>query len=117
MTTHSHVVAHQAVERAGARTAAFYGVLLANIGSFGILFFWIIGTVLLVTRNGGHVFLLQLDGLERWLYFAYPAVVLVSLGAWLLHLLRLDRAALALAGLPIVAAILYYLYLVSFRPI
>ena len=110
MTTTTH-----AVERTGARTVAFYGVLLANIGSFGILFFWLIGSILLVTRNGGQIFLLELDGVDRWLYFAFPVVVLVSLGAWLLHLLRLDRAAVALAGLPIVSAVLYYIYLVSFR--
>lgn len=105
------------IDRNGARTAAFYGVLLANIGSFGILFFWIIGTILLLTRNGGQIMDVALDGFTRTLYFAYPIAVIVSLAAWLLHFAKRDRAAVALAGLPIVATLLYYLYLVSFRTV
>lgn len=92
-----------------------YGLLGAHLGAFGVLLFWIMGMILLFTGNGGQILDMHLTELERTLYLAYPVVVLVSFGAWIFYALKRDLLALGLAGLPVVAAIGYYVYLVSFR--
>lgn len=99
----------------GARILGFYGVLLANLASFGVLFFWIIGAMHLLTGNGGLMNELGLDGLALVLFWAYPLVVVLSLAAWLLYFARLDLPALAVAGSPVGLVVLYYLWLVMAR--
>jgi hypothetical protein len=102
-------------EREAIRVMGFFGVLLANVASFGILFFWLIGAVLMLTGNGGQLLLLGLDGLALVLFWSLPLVVLVSLAAWFLYLARLDLPAIGLAGAPIALTVLYYLWLVLLR--
>ena len=97
------------------RILAFFGILLSNVASFGILFFWLTGAVHLWRSNGGQINLLALDGLPLLLFWALPFVVLASLAAWLLYLARLDLPALALAAAPIGLTIIYYLWLVVMR--
>ena len=99
----------------GNRILSFFGILFSNVGSFGIMFFWLIGAIHLWTGNGGQINLIALDGLPLLLFWAFPLVVIVSLAAWLLYLARLDLPALALAAAPIGLAVLYYLWLVLAR--
>lgn len=78
--------------------------------------FWSIGAVGLVTGNAGLIVDLGLEGAWRWLYFAYPFVVLGCLvvGTALFALKRHLEAA-AIVGLPIVLVILFYFALVLLR--
>lgn len=102
-------------EREANRILGFYGLLLANLGSFGILFFWLTGAIHLWTGNGGQVTLLGLDGLALIAFWVFPLIVVLSLASWFLYLARLDLLALGLAGAPIGLAVLYYLWLVMAR--
>ena len=98
------------------RTMALYGVVFAGIGALGILFFWTIGAVLLFTGNGGFINDLNLNPTERTLFLSYPVVAVLSLAiGGGLFLARRDREAVAIAGLPLVAAVVYYLALTLLR--
>jgi len=98
------------------RVLSLYGIILAGIGGLGILFFWAMGAIGLLTNDGGLMLELQLTGLWRTLYFALPVVVLVSLaGAVGLFALRRHKEAAGLAGLPIIATLAYYFALVQLR--
>ena len=91
----------------------FYGLAFTQLGALGVLFFWIIGTVLDV--NFGNIIYARAIEPFRFLYYAYPFVVAVCLvAAWALFWFRFYRAALALSGLPLAAAVLYYLVLVQY---
>ncbi len=94
----------------GDRVLAIYGVIFALIGGLGILFFWLIGAILLLTGNGGTITDLPLGDTGRVLFLAYPAVMLAcAVLAILLLWGRRDREALLLAGLPVVGTVLFYL--------
>lgn len=98
------------------RVLTVFGMLAAHLGSFGVMYFWLTGAILLFTGNGGQmVELTLLTGVERWLFLAYPAVVLISLFGWVFFALKRDLMALGLAGLPVVYAILYYFYFNTLR--
>ena len=107
--------AHDDIAREGNRILTFFGILLSNIGSFGITFFWLTGAIHLWQTNGGQINLLALDGLSVVLFWALPLIVILSLASWLLYLARLDLPALALAASPIGLTVLYYLWLVLLR--
>lgn len=98
------------------RTMALYGVAFAAIGALGILFFWSIGAVLLLTGNGGFIVDMDLGQTARTLYLSYPIVAVLSLVAGIgLFLARREREAVAVAGLPVAGTVLYYLALVLLR--
>ncbi len=98
------------------RVLTVFGMLAAHLGSFGIMYFWLTGAILLFTGNGGQlVELTRLSGVERWLFLAYPAVVLFSLLGWAFFAMKRDLLALGLAGLPVVYAILYFFYFNTLR--
>lgn len=98
------------------RVLSLYGVILASIGALGVLFFWTMGAIGLLTNDGGLVLDLRLTGVWRTLYFALPVVVLVCVaGAVGLFALRRHKEAVGLAGLPVAATIAYYLALVLVR--
>jgi hypothetical protein len=97
------------------RVLVVYGMLASHLASFGVLYFWVMGAVLLFTGNGGQILDMELGDTERLLYLAYPAVVLISLAAWGFYALKRDLVALGLASLPVVLAVAYFIYLVSFR--
>ncbi|HEX7003073.1 MAG TPA: hypothetical protein VF168_02670 [Trueperaceae bacterium] len=103
------------IAREGNRVLTFFGILLSNVGSFGITLFWVMGAIHLWQTNGGQINLLGLEGLSLVLFWALPLVVVVSLAAWLLYLAKLDLPALALAAAPIGLTVLYYLWLVLLR--
>lgn len=98
------------------RVLTVFGMLAAHLGSFGILYFWLTGAVLLFTGNGGQlVEITRLSDLERTLYLAYPVVVLVSFLGWAFFAMRRDLLALATAGLPVVCTVLYFVYFNTLR--
>lgn len=102
---------------AGDRTGTILGALAGVLGGGGVLFFWIIGAIGLLGGNGGFIQNLQLEGAWRTLFLAYPFVFLVALvaGAALAALKR-DLEAVGVLGLPVVAAVAYYLALIHVRP-
>lgn len=106
---------HDETEWEAMRILSFVGVLLGNLASFGILFFWLTGAIQLLTGNGGMMLLLSLEGTSLVLFWTLPLVVLASLAAWLLYLWRLDLPAVGLAGAPVALVIAYYLWLVLLR--
>lgn len=106
---------HDETEREAVRVLSFFGVLLGNLGSFGILFFWLTGAIQLLSGNGGQILLLGLEGVGLVLFWAFPLVVLISLAAWVLYLGRLDLPAVGLAGAPVALVVAYYLWLVLLR--
>ena len=98
------------------RVLSLFGVILAGIGSLGILFFWSMGAIGLLTNDGGQILDLRLTGIWLTLFWALPVVVLVSIaGAIGLFALRRHKEAVGLAGLPIIATIAYYFALVQLR--
>lgn len=98
------------------RTMALYGVAFAAIGALGILFFWTIGAVLLLTGNGGLINELAFTPVERTLYLSYPLVAVLALAVGIgLFLARREREAVGIAGLPVVAAVVFYLALTLLR--
>jgi predicted lipid-binding transport protein (Tim44 family) len=103
---------------AGDRTGTILGALAGVLGGGGVLFFWIIGAIGLLGGNGGFIQNLQLEGVWRTLFLAYPFVFLAALvaGAALASLKR-DLEAVGVLGLPVVAAVLYYLALIHVRPV
>lgn len=107
---------HQAQQNANDRVLTVFGMLAAHLGSFAVMYFWLTGAILLFTGNGGQlVELTALSGVERWLFLAYPAVVLISLLGWVFFALKRDLLAIGLAGLPVVYAIAYYFYFNTLR--
>lgn len=98
------------------RTLTLFGILGAHLGSFGVMYFWLTGAILLFTGNGGQIVeMTHFSATERLLFLAYPAVVLLSLFSWVFYFLRRDLLALGLAGLPVVYAVLFYFYLNTAR--
>jgi hypothetical protein len=103
---------------AGDRTGTILGVAAGALGGGAVLYFWLMGAINLLARNGGHILDLRLEGAWRTLFLAYPFVFLVALvvGA-ALFLLKRDLEAVGVFGLPVVAAVAYYLALVHLRPV
>ncbi|HLR46039.1 MAG TPA: hypothetical protein VK092_02700 [Deinococcales bacterium] len=98
------------------RVLTVFAMLGAHLGSFGILYFWLTGAILLFTGNGGQLLeIAQLSGTERLLYLGYPVLVLLSLLGWVFYALRRDLLAIGLAGLPIAGAVLYFFWLNTAR--
>ena len=90
----------------------FYGLAFTQLGALGVLFFWVIGTVLDV--NFGTVAYARAAQPFSFFYYAYPFVVAACVVvAWGLFWFRYYRAALALSGLPLAAVVFYYLILVQ----
>ncbi len=100
------------------RSPTVYGWVLMLLGGGGLLFVWVIGAIGLLTGNAGTIVLLELEGVWRVLFLAYPFVFLVSLvlGAALVAL-KQDLASLAVAGAPVVLSVMYYLGLLYLRPV
>jgi hypothetical protein len=103
---------------AGDRTGTILGLAAGALGGGAILYFWLMGAIHLLTDTGGLIHMLELDGIWRLLFLAYPFVFLASLlVGGVLFLLKRDLAAVGSMGLPVVAAIGYYFALVHLRPV
>lgn len=103
---------------AGDRTGTILGAFAGVLGGGAVLFFWIMGALVLLGRDGGTIVALELGGAWRVLFLAYPFLFLATVvaGAALLALKR-DLEAVGVFGMPVVAAVAYYLALIHLRPI
>lgn len=91
-------------------TSASFALILTTVASLGTVFFWTIGAVLLLTGNGGLINDMVLDAPARTLFLAYPVVVALALvSAGVLFMVRRTAEAVAFAGLPLAALVVYYL--------
>jgi hypothetical protein len=103
---------------AGDRTGTILGLAAGALGGGAVLYFWLMGAINLLARNGGLIQELQLEGAWRTLFLAYPAAFLVAvLVGGVLFLLKRDVEAVGVTGLPVVAAVAYYFALVHLRPV
>ena len=96
------------------RTSAILGLGAGLAGAGAILFFWII-SVISHGRGMGLITQLELSG--GWLagYYAYPFVLFAAAAAGIFAFLaNANQLAVALAGLPVAGAVLYYIALVTF---
>ncbi len=100
------------------RSGTIYGWIAALLASGGLLFFWVMGAIDLLTGEGGLILQLRLEGIWRMLFLAYPFVFVIALvlGAVLVALRR-DFESIAAVGAPVVLALLYYFALLYLRPI
>jgi hypothetical protein len=103
---------------AGDRTGTIFGIAAGALGGGAVLYFWLMGAIHLLTNTGGLILMLELEGIWRLLFLAFPFVFLASLlVGGVLFLLKRDLAAVGVMGLPVVAAIGYYFALVHLRPV
>ncbi len=98
------------------RAPTIFGWAAALIAGGGLLYFWVMGAILILSGNGGQIQYLQDEPIWRTLYFAYPLVFVgaIVVGA-LLVALRRDVASIAVAGSPVVLAIVYYFASIHLR--
>lgn len=98
------------------RVLGVYGIVLGALPAMGILVFWSMGAIQLFTGNGGLINELQLTGAWRFLYLAYPVVLLLALLAALgAFALKRYKEAAGLAMLPVLGVLVYYFALVQLR--
>lgn len=102
----------------GDRSGTLLGAAAGVLGSGAILFFWIMGAVGLLTQTGGTIGQLGLEGFWRTAFLAYPLVFVAALvvGSALAALKR-DLEAVGVFGLPVVAAVAYFVALIHVRPL
>ena len=97
----------------GERVFTLFNVLLLQLAGLGVLLFWAMGVVFLFTGTGGQFNHLELMGLKRTLYLAYPVALLAFSGlAWLLFYLRRDLLAVLTISAPVGLVVLYYFFMI-----
>lgn len=101
----------------GDRSGTLLGAVAGAGGGGAVLLFWLMGAIGLLTQTGGTIVDLGLEGAWRFLFLAYPFLYVACLlaGAALAALKR-DLEAVGVLGLPVVAAIGYFLALIHLRP-
>lgn len=103
---------------AGDRTGTILGAFAGLLGGGAVLYFWTMGALGLLGRNGGTILDLQLEGAWRTLFLAYPLLFVAAVVAGAaLAAIRRDLEAVGVLGLPVVAAVAYYLALIHLRPV
>ena len=97
----------------GDRVLSLFSSLALQVAGLGVLVFWAMGAILLVTGNGGQIINIYVTGFWRALYFFYPvALVVFSLAGWLLFYLRRDLLAILTLSAPVGLVVLYYFILI-----
>lgn len=95
----------------GERVLSTFGMIMLQVAGLGVLLFWIMGAILLLTGNGGQITDLNLTGFWRTVYFSYPfLLIFLSLIGWLAFWRKADL--LGLAALSIAPGVLFLMYLV-----
>jgi hypothetical protein len=100
------------------RSPTVFGWVFALLGSGGVLLFWLMGAIGLLSGNAGTIVLLELDGVWRTLFLSYPFVFVafVLIGGALVALRR-DLESIGAVGTPLALAVLYYFALIYVRPV
>ena len=96
------------------RPTAMIGLVLAGGGSMAVLLFWIMAAI---SRHRGYGLIAQLELTGAWevLFWAYPFLLFLTLfGGIVAFFAKAHEASVAIAGLPIVAIVLYYFAMVRF---
>ncbi len=102
----------------GDRSGTWLGAAAGLLGGGGLLLFWIMGAIGLVTLTGGTINQLELAGVWRAAYWAYPFVFIgATVAGGALVALERDREAVGVFSLPLAAAVAYYLALIYLRPV
>ncbi len=97
----------------GDRVLALFSSLALQVAGLGVLVFWVMGALFLLTGNGGQIVDIYLTGFWRNLYFLYPvALVVFSLAGWFLFYLKRDLLAILTFSAPVGLVVLYYLILI-----
>ncbi|MGL4611504.1 MAG: hypothetical protein ACRCYY_17790 [Trueperaceae bacterium] len=95
----------------GERVLVLFTMFALLIAALGIAIFWAMGTVLLLTKNGGQI---QEALTAPWLraaFFAYPVVLLLgSIVGWLAFWRKADLVAIGAMSAPSGYMLLIYLY-------
>ncbi len=102
----------------GDRSGTLLGAAAGVLGSGAVLYFWIMGAIGLFAQTGGTINQIGLEGYWRLAFLAYPLVFVAALvvGAALVALKR-DLEAVGVFGLPVVAAVAYFVVLIHVRPL
>jgi hypothetical protein len=102
----------------GDRSGTWLGVAAGLLGGGGLLYFWIMGAIGLVTLTGGTMNQLELTGFWRDAYWTYPFVFIgATVAGGALLAIERDREAVGVFSLPLAAAVAYYLALIYLRPV
>ena len=97
----------------GDRVLALFSSLALQVAGLGVLVFWVMGVVFLITGNGGQIVDIYLTGFWRTLYFLYPvALVVFSSAGWFLFYTRRDLLAILTLAAPVGLVVIYYLILI-----
>ena len=97
----------------GDRVFALFNVLALQVAGLGVLLFWTMGAVFLITGEGGQINHMAFSNFGRTLFFLYPvALAIFSLLGWFLFYIRRDLLAIMMLSAPVGFVVLYYLVVV-----
>lgn len=100
------------------RSGTLLGVAAGVLGSGAVLYFWIMGAIGLFTQTGGTINQLELEGYWRTAFLMYPLVfIAATVAGAALAALKRDLEAVGMFGLPVVAAVVYFVALIHVRPL
>lgn len=103
----------------GERVLSTLNMILLQVAGLGVLLFWVMGAVLLLTGNGGQITDLNLHGFWRTVYFSYPfLLIFLSAIGWLAFWRKADLVGMAaLAVPPGVLFLMYLVFIMSPKPL
>lgn len=102
-------------DMSGDRILALFTALLLQLAGLGVLFFWAMGAILKVTKNGGQILDIQLSGLPLATFNFFPVILVIfSIIGWLAFWRKVDLVAVGALSVPAGIMLLLYLYLVMF---
>lgn len=97
----------------GERVFTLFNALALQIAGLGVLLFWTMGAIFLITGSGGQINHMAFSSLGRTLFFLYPvALAIFSLLGWFLFYIRRDLLAVMTLSAPVGLVVLYYLFVV-----
>lgn len=102
----------------GDRSGTLLGVAAGVFGSGAVLYFWVMGALVLFSGIDANIVQMGLEGFWRTAFLAFPFLFIASLvaGSVLVSLKR-DLEAVGVFGLPVVAAVAYFIALNHIRPL
>lgn len=100
-------------DMSGDRILALFTALALQVAGLGILFFWTMGFILKITKNGGQILDINLAGIPLMTYNFFPIILIVfSLIGWLAFWRKGDLVAVGALSVPAGVMLLLYIYLV-----